>query len=345
MDHDQLFKAVLTAQFAPFLALFFPQEAAQLDLAHVHFVDKQLFADPPSGVAREVDLLAEVPLRPPTAADIAGRVATLDAPEPTEAAAVAGADAGRALVAIHIEVQAQRDPSFVWRELEYYALLRRVRSLPIIPIALFPLVDVLGHQQGQGRGRRPVEGYEMVTQQDAALGHPLLSFSFLAVTLRMLDAAVYLGRPQALAGALAALMRQPASMSASQYKLACLRRIIEGTEVAREEERKLLVNVVESYLPLAGQEAEAFERLLDEPEQQGVRQSMKTWLEQHEEIGEARGAVRVKQDDILRVLELRFRTVPAPVVERVRHLDDMAALDALLERAVTAATLADTGLV
>jgi hypothetical protein len=96
---------------------------------------------------------------------------------------------------------------------------------------------------------------------------------------------------------------------------------------------------------MEGGEAEAFERLLEEPEQQGVRQSMKTWLEQHEEIGEAQGAVRKAQDDILRVLELRFGRVPPQVIERVRQLNSMAELDAMLERAVTAAVLADTGLV
>lgn len=329
MDHDQLFKTVLAVQLAPFLELFFPQDAAQLDLAHAHFVDKQLFGDPPAGAAREVDLLAEVPLR------------TSAAPGLTPEATAEDAEPARALVAIHIEVQAQRDPSFLWRELEYYALLRRVRGLPIFPIALFPLVDVLG----QGRGPRPTEGYEVVTQQDDALGHPLLSFSFLAVTLRQLDAAAYLAQPQALAGALAALMRRPARMPPSRYKLACLRRMIEGTEAAREEERKLLVNVVESYLPLAGSEAEAFERLMEEPEQQGVRQSMKTWLEQHEEIGEARGAVHTAQEDILRVLEARLGPVPAPVKERVRQIKDKVELDALLIRVATAATLADTGLV
>jgi hypothetical protein len=139
-------------------------------------------------------------------------------------------------------------------------------------------------------------------------------------------------------------MRRPASMPASQYKLACLRRIIEGTAVVREEARQLLLDVVESYLPPEGREAEAFERLLEEPEQQGVRQSMKTWSEQQQEIGAARGAVRAKQDDILRVIERRLGAVPAPVKERVRQIQDEAALDTLLDRVATASTLADTGL-
>jgi hypothetical protein len=57
VDHDQLFKAVLTAQLPPFLELFFREEAAQLDLEAARFVDKELFAAPPMGPEREVDLL------------------------------------------------------------------------------------------------------------------------------------------------------------------------------------------------------------------------------------------------------------------------------------------------
>jgi hypothetical protein len=46
----------------------------------------------------------------------------------------------------------------------------------------------------------------------------------------------------------------------------------------------------------------------------------------------------------LRVLEAKFGAVPPAVVERVRRMDDEAALDALLVRAATAQTLAETGL-
>src|SRR5579859_2631871 len=127
MDHDQLFKAVLTAQLAPFLELFFPEESSQLELNQVRFVDKELFAAPPMGPGREVDILADVPLRPLR--------------QPHDEAA------RHTLVAIQIEIQSQREPHFLWRELEYYALLRRMHELPILPIAFFPLVDILGRKR------------------------------------------------------------------------------------------------------------------------------------------------------------------------------------------------------
>src|SRR5260370_17995807 len=86
---------------------------------------------------------------------------------------------------MQIEVQAQREPECVWRDLEYFALLCRLRGVPVFPIALFPIVDVLG----SGHGRRPRLGYERVVQREVVLGHTVLEFAFLAVTLRALDAA------------------------------------------------------------------------------------------------------------------------------------------------------------
>jgi hypothetical protein len=133
------------------------------------------------------------------------------------------------------------------------------------------------------------------------------------------------------------------------HKLACLRRIIEGTGVKHEASRRLLNDVLEMYLRLAGTEAEQFEALLSRPENEGVRWTMKTWSQEREEIGEARGREIGRQleaqENLLRVLEARFGPVPAAVAERVRQSDDIQALEALVVRAATATTLAETGLV
>jgi hypothetical protein len=336
VDHDQLFKAVLTAQLAPFLELFFPDEAAQLDLDRARFVDKELFAAPPMGPGREVDLLADVPLR------ATGGAATRSGQAPRSA-----------LIAIQIEVQSQRDPEFIWRNAEYYVLLRRLHGLPILPVALFPITDVLGGRRGQ----RPRTGYEVVAQRDAVLAHEIFAFNFFAVTLGSLDASVYLARPQALAGALAARMRRPPGTPPSRHKLACKRRIMDGSKggsnVDEDEVRRLLSDVVEAYLSLEGEDAEEYEELLRLPENEGIRDQMKTWSEQQQEIGEARGEARGEahgeahgkiakaHEDVLRVLEIKFSPLPADLAARVRAITSEADLDALLVQAVQAAQLSD----
>ncbi len=113
-----------------------------------------------------------------------------------------------------------------------------------------------------------------------------------------------------------------------------------GSGADPEETCQLLANVVETCLPLTGADAEQFEQLLRQPENEGVRQTMKTWLEQHEEIAETRGAVRKAQEDVLRVLGARFGSVPPEVEARVRQMNDEAALGALLTRTATASSLA-----
>jgi hypothetical protein len=75
---------------------------------------------------------------------------------------------------------------------------------------------------------------------------------------------------------------------------------------------------------------------------------MKTWLEQHEEFGYARGYARglllVRRESVLLVLGARIGHIPPEVAERVNQIDDHARLTALLERAFSATSLADLGL-
>ena len=43
MDHDRLFKELLTAFFADFLDLFLPKMVAYLDRTAIEFLDKEVF--------------------------------------------------------------------------------------------------------------------------------------------------------------------------------------------------------------------------------------------------------------------------------------------------------------
>jgi hypothetical protein len=115
---------------------------------------------------------------------------------------------------------------------------------------------------------------------------------------------------------------------------------MEGSGVEREATRQLLLEAVEIALPLSGQDAEEFEGLLRRPENEGIRHTIKTWTETQQEIGRKIKA----QQALLRVLAIRFGPVPPVVEECVRQVDDEATLDGLLACAITAATLADTGL-
>jgi predicted transposase YdaD len=107
LDHDALFKLLLTAFFAEFLELFAPELAAALDPTPLVFLDKESFSDLLDPDRREADLVVQAQLR--------------DQP---------------ATLLIHLEHQAQADATLDRRMLRYFARFYDRYDLPIYPIAL-----------------------------------------------------------------------------------------------------------------------------------------------------------------------------------------------------------------
>lgn len=59
MDHDRLFKQLLTTFFTEFMDAFFPEFSKHIDRGGVQFLDKEIFTDLASGERHEVDLLVK----------------------------------------------------------------------------------------------------------------------------------------------------------------------------------------------------------------------------------------------------------------------------------------------
>jgi hypothetical protein len=108
MDHDRLFKDLLTTFFVEFIDLFFPKMAAELDRDSIEFLDKEIFPDINTGDRHEVDLLAKVRL--------SGR---------------------ETFILIHVENQSTWQANFPKRMFNYFARLHAKFDLPVFPIALF----------------------------------------------------------------------------------------------------------------------------------------------------------------------------------------------------------------
>jgi len=62
IDHDRLFKELITTFFVEFLELFLPHVADAIDRTSIRFLPQEYFADLTSGEDQIVDLLAEVQL-------------------------------------------------------------------------------------------------------------------------------------------------------------------------------------------------------------------------------------------------------------------------------------------
>ena len=109
MDHDRLFKELLTTFFVEFLDLFLPNIAAALDRnVAVVPMDKELFTDVTQGDTHEVDILMK--------ARFQGK---------------------EAYFLIHVENQATAQADFPKRMFRYFAKLTEKYDLPVYPVVVF----------------------------------------------------------------------------------------------------------------------------------------------------------------------------------------------------------------
>ena len=109
MDHDRLFKELLTTFFVEFIDLFLPALGAALDPSvAVVQLDKEIFTDVTSGSTHEVDILMKARLQ--------------------------GEDA---FFLIHVENQSKAQTDFPKRMFRYFARLTEKYDLPVYPIVVF----------------------------------------------------------------------------------------------------------------------------------------------------------------------------------------------------------------
>ena len=108
VDHDRLFKELLTTFFVEFVDLFLPDLAAGLDRESITFLSQEVFTDVTSGDRHEVDLLAR--------ARLLGQ---------------------NSFFLVHVENQAHAQTQFAKRMFRYFGRLHEKFDLPVYPIAVF----------------------------------------------------------------------------------------------------------------------------------------------------------------------------------------------------------------
>lgn len=109
IDHDRLFKELLTTFFVEFLDLFLPNLSAALDPnVAIVALDKEIFTDVTSGDKHEVDILMKARLQ----------------------------DQG-AFFLIHVENQSSPQTDFPKRMFRCFARLTEKYDLPVYPIVIF----------------------------------------------------------------------------------------------------------------------------------------------------------------------------------------------------------------
>ena len=108
IDHDRLFKELISTFFVEFIELFFPQLIDYLDRDSITFLDKEVFTDVTEGERYESDLVAQVKFR--------GK---------------------ESFFLIHLEAQESSRKWFNRRMFTYFARFHEKFVLPIYPIVIF----------------------------------------------------------------------------------------------------------------------------------------------------------------------------------------------------------------
>lgn len=108
IDHDRLFKELLSTFFVDFLDLFLPQVASQIDRDSIQFLPQEVFTDVTSGEKKEIDLLVQCRFQQQDTCFL-----------------------------IHVENQSYTETAFAKRMFKYFARLHEKYDLPIYPVVIF----------------------------------------------------------------------------------------------------------------------------------------------------------------------------------------------------------------
>jgi hypothetical protein len=297
-------KQVLQERFADFVRLFAPEIADGLDLdAGITFRNTETFTDLPQGVLLVPDIVAEVRTR------------------------VGSAE----LIIIHIEIQRTAEPEdFPRRMWRYYLALVLREDKPVIPIALLFYLRA--------------EGLAWEVYENTLFGHTIVSFRYLQISLARLapHAMDYVQSGNVLAAALAGIMgRTLRGTERARLYYGCVHRLIEA-ERAGEVNRatmELLGDVVETYLPLSGEDRVALRQAV---EQEGgdlmtLDATELTWRSRID----LEATLRTRREDVRKVVQAHFGRVSPEVEAVISGAQTEEALTALFDRALAVQVEAD----
>jgi Domain of unknown function (DUF4351) len=255
IDHDQLFKQLLTTFFLEFLELFTPEFFAAIDPASLEILPLEYFTDIDAGERKAMDIIIRV--------NLLGRP---NAPE-----------SSRVSVVVNCEHQSTTKADFNRRLFFYFAQLHRKYLQPVYPIALFSFDEPYRPEKDSYQVRVP--------------GLQVMDFNFLTIQLNRLDWRAFLTQRNPVAAALMAKMKiDPADRP--KVKVECLRMI---ANLKLDQARTFqLSSFIDNYLQLNSVEKQQFQVEVDKiklpTERENVMEITTSWKEegivQGRELGE-----------------------------------------------------------
>ncbi|HUY33480.1 MAG TPA: DUF4351 domain-containing protein [Pirellulales bacterium] len=303
-DHDQRFKTLLQLFFADFLRLFFSSWAERFDFKHIEWLNLEVFADPPKGRRRTLDLVAKLQARKSVRTPPAGT-------------------RQQWLALVHVEIEGRdRVAPLRPRMWKAYHYLRDKYDLPVLPIGVYLRVGL--------------DGIGTDVYEEHFWEFRPVRFEYLYVGLPALDGLQYVTGDNWLGVALSALMRVPEERQVWLGAQA-LRRITEAP--LTEQQRYLLGECVQAYLPFDESQWDEFNELLNTKPYEGVKKMRATWFDQ----GVAKGREEGRRESLRELLEQRFGPLSKPIRQRLQSLPTER-LETLFKQGLRAKSLGDLGL-
>jgi Domain of unknown function (DUF4351) len=247
IDHDQLFKQLLTTFFLEFLELFTPEFFAAIDPASLEILPLEYFTDIDAGERKAMDVIVRINLLGRPNAPASSRVS----------------------VVVNCEHQSTSRANFHRRMFFYFAQLHRKYLQPVYPIALFSFDEPFRPERDSYQVRVP--------------GFEVMDFNFLSIQLNRLDWKDFLTHSNPVAAALMAKMEiDPADRP--RVKVECLRMI---ANLKLDKARTFLISgFIDNYLRLNPVEERQFQVEVDKiklpQERENVMEITTSWMEQGE---------------------------------------------------------------
>jgi hypothetical protein len=309
IDHDRLFKELLTTFFVEFLELFFPVLAETLERDSIEFLSQEHFANLLDGEEYRVDIVAKARFK-----------------------------GSETFFLIHIEHQSTAPSTFPVRFFRYYSALFEKHGLPIYPIVIYshdrprkvqPHVYRVAFPDGEVlRFRyRVVQLNRLPWRKFVKTHNPVASALMSRMKIAPLD------RPKVKAECLRLML----TLRLDRARMKLITAFVDSYLRLNEREEKVFQRTIDAKVPR--RQKEEIVEIITSWEEKGLKKGVEQGVEQGVELG------RAKLRKILcEMLESRFGPLEHSVAARINRIGSMDQLGDLVLRAGAAGSLRELGL-
>ena len=325
IDHDRLFKELLTTFFVEFLELFFPKLAESLERDSIEFLTQEHFVNVLEGDEYLADIVVKARFKD-----------------------------SAAFFLIHVEHQSTAPATFPRRFFRYYSAIFEKHGLPVYPIVVyshdapkkaqpnvyrvvFPDGEVLRFKYRVVQlNRLP---WRRFVNSDNPVGSALMAKMKIAerdrpkVKAECLRLMVTLKLDRARMRLIASFVDAYLNLNAAEDQR--FNRSLADAKLLPEQ-REEVVEIVTSW------ERKGMEKGFEIGVEQGIERGIEQGIERGIEQGIEQG-IAALQSVVLDVLVSRFGILDASLTSRVRALDSLEGLRNLTHKALTAGSLRELG--